>query len=601
MFRQAFHIALISCALIAATTASVSAEDAGETSSASNWSYEVVIPENLPNNLSELLEQSSGLVRLAEKPPISYAGLQRRVEDDAETFRKVLKSEGYYAGQIKSQINRGSVPHQVTFQIDAGPQYKISNYAVQYHYLQTIPPQIDLSPLAIQHGMPARSEPILTSQKQVIAQLANMGFPFAKIKDQNAVVDYNSSSMSVTLMVETGPYIQMGELQLIGLNEVNKEHMRRLSGWVNNRPYRKKDLETLRRVYLDTGLFDAVRYEIPSKVNLDASVPVTFTFGERKHRSVGAGMEYSSSEGLGAQAYWEHRNFFGQGETVRGDIYASEIRQELSVSFVKPDVFTRHQSFKAEADVKRENTDAYTAESARVYAGLDRRWGSHWTLGGGLFAEFSNIEENGDTENFAYFGAPFTASFDNTDDLLDPSEGVRFGATLTPHFGLNAASSNFVTTELYGSTYYSVLDEKRLILALRGKVGSLVGDSTADIPAVKRFYAGGGGSIRGYEYQLVGPLDGNNDPSGGRSVIEVGAEARIRITDTIGIVPFIEGGDVYEEMAPDFSGEFQWAAGLGARYYTPFGPVRLDVAVPLNPRDNVDDKFQFYISIGQAF
>ena len=293
--------------------------------------------------------------------------------------------------------------------------------------------------------------------------------------------------------------------------------------------------------------------------------------------------------------------FFGQGETLRGDLYLSEITQELSARFVKPDVFTRHQSFKAEADLKRENTDAYTAESARLYTGIDRRWGNNWTLGGGVFFEFSSIEENGDTDSFAYFGAPFTASFDNTDDLLDPSRGIRFGATLTPHFGLNAVSSNFVTTELRGSTYYSVLDNKRLILALRGKVGSLVGDSTADIPAVKRFYSGGGGSVRGYEYQLVGPLDANNDPSGGRSVIEVGAEARIRITDTIGIVPFIEGGNVYEEMAPDFSGEFQWAAGLGARYYTPFGPVRLDVGVPLNPRSNVDDSFQFYISIGQAF
>jgi translocation and assembly module TamA len=151
------------------------------------------------------------------------------------------------------------------------------------------------------------------------------------------------------------------------------------------------------------------------------------------------------------------------------------------------------------------------------------------------------------------------------------------------------------------STYYAPLDSKRLIIAARGKIGGMVGDSRADIPAPKRFYSGGGGSVRGYQYQLVGPLDADNDPQGGRSVIEMGVEARIRVTEDFGLVPFLEGGNVFDSMAPDFSESFRWGAGIGARYYTAIGPIRFDIAVPLNKRKGVDDDFQFYISIGQAF
>ncbi len=577
------------------------AENNAATSDRATWEYDVEITGSLPDGMSDLLEQSSRLIQLVEKPPTSIAGLKRRIEEDEDGFNKVLRSEGYYANKIDVHIDHSKEPVQLIFTIEAGPQYTVSRYQIEYHVLQTQPPALNLEALSVKPGVPARSEPIVTAQKQVIAQLLNLGFPHAKVFKQDAVVDFKQSEMEATLVIAPGPYIHLGNLVLEGLTEVNAEHMRRISGWVENVTYRQSTLEQLRRVYLDTGLFEAVRYQIPANIQRDATVPVTFSFTERKHRSIGAGLEYSSSEGVGSTLYWEHRNFFGQGEKLKADLKISEITQELAVSFVKPNVFMRQQNFKAEAHVRHENTDAYIEDSARLYLGLDRRWGKYWTLGGGIFFEFSSVEEDGDTEDFAYFGAPFTASFDNTDDLLDPSKGYRFSATMTPHLGLNDVSSNFLTTVLQGSTYYSVMLNKRLIFALRGRVGSLLGDSTADIPAVKRFYSGGGGYIRGYEFQTVGPLDADNDPSGGRSVAEVGLEARIRITDTIGIVPFVEGGNVYEEMNPDFSEDFQWAAGLGARYYTPFGPLRFDVAVPLNPRAGVDDDFQFYISIGQAF
>ncbi len=159
----------------------------------------------------------------------------------------------------------------------------------------------------------------------------------------------------------------------------------------------------------------------------------------------------------------------------------------------------------------------------------------------------------------------------------------------------------FFTTTAGGSAYYALDSDSRFVLAGRTKIGSAIGEPTDKIPANKRFYAGGGGSIRGYDFQSVGPLDADNDPLGGRSLLEVGAELRIRATESIGLVPFVDGGTVYDSPYPDFEEAFRWAAGVGVRYFTGFGPIRLDIALPLDKRKDVDDDFQLYISFGQAF
>ena len=163
------------------------------------------------------------------------------------------------------------------------------------------------------------------------------------------------------------------------------------------------------------------------------------------------------------------------------------------------------------------------------------------------------------------------------------------------------AAVTFLESQISGSTYLSLDDENRYILAFRARLAQVAGEPTGTLPANHRLYAGGAGSIRGFEFQKAGPLDANNDPLGGRSLVTFGAEFRWRITDTIGIVPFIDGGNVYDSTVPNTSEKLFWGAGLGFRYYTDFGPLRADFAVPLNPRKNIDDPYQFYISLGQAF
>jgi len=563
--------------------------------------YDVKINGAPTDSILDLMEQSSRLKQLSDKLPPSYAALRRRAEVDVEGFEKVLRSEGYYANEVELRIDNNQQPIAITFDITPGPLFRITKFDIHFSQGKDIPTAPTLSDLGIEIGMPARSEPVVDAGTQIVVDLANRGYPDATVAKQDAIVDFATDAMEVTLTIDAGPRLYMGELELEGLEKVDQEYIRRLAEWQPGKLYDNRVIDNLRRRYLRSGLFDSVRVKSREKDQPDSSVPITLVFAERDRRSVGLGASYSTSEGLGTQYYWENRNYFGEGEKIRADLTIAEIRRELKLTFVKPNFVKIDQNLNANFDIRNETTDAYDEEAVSAFIGLDRRWRKKWVVGAGVSVEYAKIDDSGVTENYALGGLPLTARYDSTNDLLDPTKGRRFGASLVPYLGLNENTPDFIRFEMDGSTYYSVLENDRLVLAARGKLGLMAGDSAGAIPANKRFYSGGGGSVRGYQYQTVGPLDASNDPIGGRSLLEVGFEARTRITDSIGIVPFIEGGNVYESMAPDFSGEFLWGAGLGFRYYTAIGPIRFDVAVPLNPRKNVDDPYQFYISIGQAF
>jgi translocation and assembly module TamA len=573
----------------------------GVAASESDLNYSVTINGAPTDAVRDLMEDSSRLEQLEDKLPPSLAALRRRAETDVEGFKKVLRSEGYYANEVALKIDNAQRPIAITFDITPGPLFRITKFDVKYQQGKDTPTVPELADLGIEIGMPARSEPVVDAGTQIIVDLANRGFPDATIAKQDAIVDFATDAMEVTLTIDAGPRLYMGELKLEGLETVDEDYIRRLAEWQPGKLYDARVLDNLRRRYLRTGLFDNVRLKPREKDQPDSTVPITLIFVERDRRSIGVGASFSTSEGFGTQYYWENRNYFGEGEKLRADLTLAEIRRELKLTFVKPNFKRIDQNLNASFDIRNENTEAYDEDAISAFIGLDRRWRKKWIVGAGVSAEYSKIDDSGVTENYALAGLPLTARYDSTNDLLDPTKGRRFEANLTPYLGLNDSTPNFVRVELDGSTYYSVLEEERLVLAARGKIGLMAGDSAGSIPANKRFYSGGGGSVRGYKYQTVGPLDSNNDPIGGRSLLEVGFEARTRITDNIGLVPFIEGGNVYESMAPDFSGEFLWGAGLGFRYYTAIGPIRFDVAVPLNRRKNVDDAYQFYISIGQAF
>ncbi|WP_020593480.1 autotransporter assembly complex protein TamA [Kiloniella laminariae] len=569
------------------------------------YEYKVSIDGIPDEKLTELIQLSSRLQQLQDKPPSSLAALKRRAREDEEGFNKVLRSEGFYDNAVAFNLDETKTPIDIAYNIEPGPQFRLSSFQVKTTRGHALPQTITLDTLGIKIGMNARSQAIIDAQNKLIVQLANTGFPEAKLSDQEAIVDFELESMEVTLTIDEGPYLIMGDLVFEGLTEVDPQHLYRLAEWQKGQQYNAETIDKLRRKFLRTGLFEAVRLKPRANPDnmgsADGTVPITLVFIERDHRSIGFGASFSTSEGAGTEFFWENRNLFDNGEKLRADLTVAEIRRQLNVTFVKPHYGRLEQNLTADLNIKQEQTDAFDENSVAAFVGLDRPWQENWTVGAGLSFEFAQIEDTESEESYALAGLPLTARYDSTDDLLDPSQGFRVSTKVVPYLGLNEVTPNFLRNEIDGSTYYSVLDDNRLVLAARGKLGLMAGDTASDIPASKRFYSGGGGSIRGYKHQTVGPLNDSDDPVGGRSLIEVGLEARTKITEDIGLVPFIEGGNVYDSMVPDFSENFQWGAGLGLRYYTAIGPIRFDVAVPLNHRKDIDDAVQFYVSIGQAF
>jgi translocation and assembly module TamA len=566
--------------------------------------YEVRIDGAEQDDLQDLMEEAALLYRLQAEPPSTILGLRRRLDADLATFVEVLRSEGYYKGTATGEVQREANPVQVVVKIEPGPRYTID--ALTIHYRDgPAPPDAprSLDDVPLKRGAPAEADAILRVIEGLPQALMVRGYPFAKVADTRYTVNHDETVLRADIGMNAGPPARYGAVEIKGLKRVKEDYLQDLVPWQPNEAWNEDKVDEYRTTLLSTGLFRSMQVSHPDDVAEDGTLPITVEAAEAKHRTLGAGAHYSSDQGFGVTAFWEHRNTFGRDEDVRVELGLSQKNQELSTSFLKPAFLHPDQSLVAEATLQNEETEAYERLGLNTGLGVERTFGEYWTLGGGVSLEYSQITESGQEEKDVLLaGLPLSARRDSTDDKLDPTEGSRLGVLLTPYTGtVDSEGLSFVRTEATGSIYYSPLESDRLTLAARVGLGTISGADLDLIPANKRFYTGGGGSVRGFEYQTIGPLDDEGNPTGGRSKLEAGVEARIKVTDSIGVVPFLDAGQVFASQLPNFSREMRYAGGLGVRYYTAIGPVRLDVAAPINPRDNVDDAYQFYISIGQAF
>lgn len=568
-----------------------------------DFRYDVQISGVKDDTLMQLLEGSSQLLALRARPPHTLAGLQRRTEEDLKRLVAALRSEGYYASSIDHEIDSSSRPIMVRISVATGTRYHLAQYEVIYKG-DTIPEQDERptpADLGYEIGMPARAPIIQESQRKLLRHLAEHGYPFAKVLNRKAVVDRATSGMVVALEVDSGPRGRFGAVTVEGLDSVKQDYVLDLLTWREGEPYDIAKVDAAHANLTGTGLFSSVVIEPGTETGTEGRLPVTLKLTESAHRSFGLGGSYSTDVGVSGEVFWEHRNLFGRAEKLRLSGTAAEIEQSAQAGFRKPNFWRPGQALLSDGAIVRRNTDAFEEQSLTGYLGLEIPLGRRWLTTAGLSAGYDVLKDEDGTEKLLLLGLPLTGERSTTDDRLNPTRGTRLNLALTPYYGIADEDPVFLTAVAGGSTYFALDSENRFVLAGRTRIGSAIGESTDKIPANKRFYAGGGGSIRGYEFQSVGPLDADNDPLGGRSLLEVSAELRIRATESIGLVPFVDGGTVYDSPYPDFEETFRWAAGLGVRYFTGFGPLRLDIAVPLDKRKDVDDDFQLYISFGQAF
>lgn len=568
--------------------------------------------------LAEAVKASSVLIELQAKPPDSLYGLHRRAQEDVARLEKALRSSGYYDGAVSilidgrpvdpSQMAIGEAepdaPIPVKIEIHPGKLYRLREIGITG--AETLPAKLRAELAA---EVPARAADIMAERERLLNSVLAQGFPFASVKLEPALVDHKDQTVSVHYVVDPGPSATLGDIHVKGLDRVDAGFVdRRVTEFVG-RPYGPGEIAKLREDLRSLDVFESVKITPADSVDQEGRLPIEVEVIERDRRFVGFGASYSTNDGAGAKAYWGHRNLFGGAERLRldaeisglGENDLSEPNYGLSADFAKPDFLSQRQTLRSNiALVQEYDSETFDREAATMSLGLERRLSETLSVSFGGEAEFSSITDDGETREFQLFGPAGAINLDTSDDLLNPTEGVRLSLSGSAFPEFIGSSQDVFQTRATGSSYLDLSGSGNLVLAGRLSVASVFGGSIGDLPEDRLLYAGGGGSVRGYEFRSISPLDENDDPTGGRSLVEGSIELRYRFLGDYGIVPFFDAGTVTEDVFPSFNEDVQYAAGLGFRYYSPIGPIRADVAVPLNPRED-DDPVAFYISIGQAF
>lgn len=555
------------------------------------------------DELRRRVEEHARLFALADEPPASVVALRRRADEDADRIREVLRSEGFYDARIDIAMEDEARPVPIRIIVDPGPEFVLQAYDLVYQVPEGFPEPgpVNLEDLDLRIGQRARAEPVVQAQTALLRIMADRGYPLAAVTDRRVEVDFADQAMRVTVEVATGGQARFGEVTIEGLEDVGRSVIERRIPWEEGEVFSVSRIERLRVRLQDTRLFALIRIATAEELREDGRLPITIRVEEALHRSIGAGASWSSTEGFGGRAFWEHRNLLGEGERLRVSAMAAEIRNALDFLYREPDFFSVDQSLLLAATIEELRTEAFITQTVGASAVVERAITSTWAVSGGVALERTFEEERNQRSSFTLVSFPLETRHDTTDDLLDPTGGNRLRVTVQP-FVEGLGTAGFTRIELYDSLYFQLREASpRLIAAGWARLGTIRGGDLDDVPADKRFFVGGGGSVRPFGFQMAGPVDAQGNPTGGLSAIGFGGELRVRVTETIGVVPFVEAGRADIEQWPKFGDQMLWGGGLGVRYHTPIGPIRADIAVPANPRRNIDDRYLVYLSLGQAF
>jgi translocation and assembly module TamA len=599
----------------------------------------VVAGEN--KNLVQTLKDASTLQSLQGDPPPDAPSLVSRAEADLPRLIDALWGAGFYNARVT--INVAGAPLQlqaqrsnaavqaatgyraralvpVEVQVDPGTLFTLRDVAVLDARTGRPFPTGELPPrvVKIEPGDPARSADILAAEARIVDHFRAQSRPFAKVQQRDPVVFHPSQAMDISLKVAPGPRAGIGPIAIQGLQNVDPAVVRSFIYTEPGDPYSPAALASMRKSITQIEALASVRIREAETLDAYGNLPLFVDLTERQPRVIGASAQYSTTDGPALRAYWAHRNLFGGAERLRleGNLFYltedggqpdrdedpswDDLGGRFRASFLKPALWGTRNDLLVDGLVERDRTEGYTSRLVNGTAAIRHRFSETFSIQGGIEIERGQTSDILGQIDYRLVGLPVSVSYDSTDNPLNPTEGIRLIASVTPYPEFLGSSVPITVARGTASAYFSLDEESRYVLAGRLGLGSIVGADLEDIPANRRFFAGGGGSVRGFGYRSLSPTF-LGEPIGGRSLLEASVEARIKVTDTIGIVPFVDAGTAFASSYPDFDESIRVSAGLGLRYYTGIGPIRLDVATPLIRERGDDRSFAIYVGIGQAF
>ena len=556
---------------------------------------------------------------------VNGAMIEARAEEDEELAVRLLRSEGYYDAVASSSIEQLPEPGQLRITLIAAPGERYNLGAIAIAGPETRPPGLAREALKLESGEPIVAAMVEAAEGNVLLRLAQQGYPFPEIGLRDIVLDPDTHVGDYSLPLTPGPRGVFAGFTTEGDLAFDAEHVEVLSRFDRGELYDRRKVDDLREAMVATRLFDSVSAEpvLTGQLAPDGSEYVNILVRQDAGpaRSIDANAGYNTGEGFRLEGAWEHRNLIRPEGALRIAAVAGTAEQNLSVRFRRNNWGQRDRALLLQLEAGQRDYEAFQGYTTRLHGLVTREstpiWQKRWTYAYG--AEILATNESRDRRarlslSDAYFigGLIGQLGYDRSNSLLDPTEGFRLQARVNPEASLGNGTFYYVRNQFDGSAYYPVGDQ--LVIAGRARFGSIYGIPRDELAPSRRFYAGGGGSVRGFGFQELGPRDilPNPDfdpededseptisvPRGGRSLAEFAIEGRYRFGN-YGVVGFIDAGQVYESQFPTFD-SLRFGVGVGGRLYTNFGPIRVDVATPIGRRPG-ESLISVYVSIGQAF
>ncbi len=537
--------------------------------------------------------------------PANVAQIDRRARDDAELLNTILRAEGYYDANIETDVAPKDGRLVVTLDVAPGPLYKFGTVD-----LAGVPkPDVEAA-FGVKNDDPVNADAVIGGELALKEKLAREGYPFAKVAEPEIVIDHDTRIATLDLKVESGGERRIGAIRMLGDKApFDAKHVGVIARFRPGELYDQAMIDDLRRALIATGLISTVKLE-PVEGSAPGTVDIATTIEPAPVRTVAGEVGYGTGEGFRVEASWQHRNFIRPEGAVTFRGVAGTREQSLGALLRMGNFRRRDQVLNASMVASREKRAAYDASTFEIAASLERQtniiWQKPWvfSLGFELLAsdEKDFVPTAGISQRRTYFiGAlPATLGYDGSDDLLDPKRGFRLSGRVSPEVSLSGKTFGYVRGQVDASGYVPV--GEKVVIAGRARIGMTAGAARDDIAPSRLFYSGGGGSVRGFGYQEIGPRNVLDRPIGGRSLAEFSLEARVRLPifgGNFGVVPFVDAGNIYTESIPKFTG-MRIGAGVGLRYYSNFGPIRIDVGTPLGRRKG-ESIVAVQVSLGQAF
>lgn len=541
--------------------------------------------------------------------PLARREVVAAAQADYRRLVSALFAEGYFAPVVSIAVDgveaealpvvgRRDPVSLVTVTVQAGPRFVFGRAAIG-----PLAPRTEL-PDAFAPGQPAGTEPIRDAASASIERWREVGHAKADIASEDIVADHAARRLDVDLGVAPGPRVALGPLTVRGAERVREDRIRKIVDLDRGQVFDPDEIDRATRRLLRTGAFRSVAITEGDRLIDGNRLPLTVAVVEELPRRFGAGVEIASEEGLSLSGFWLHRNLTGRADSFRVEAEARGLGggtggEDYGISFA----YNRPSSINAETDLfvtgglRSEDQPLFQSDQAELTVGARRYVSEEFQYSYALSYRFSDVTDAFGSRTFNIVSLPLAATYDRRDDDLNPSDGYYVDATLSPFFGTETTGGGLrFTADLRG--YEGFLADDRLVIAGRLQLGTVMGPDLRDTPPEDLFFSGGGGTVRGQGFQDLGVTLPSGRRVGGKSLAVFSAEARFGITDAIGLVGFYDIGLV----SPDADwggGETHSGAGLGLRYDTGIGPIRLDVGLPVSGPDG--DGVQVYIGIGQAF